>query len=140
MVSEKNSFPAIERIAEIVHENWRKAKTAKGIASRKSADGEELMVPYKQLSEKAKDSNRQSVKTVYDAIEKCDGDIRNLPPIEKVSAAVHDSWMAGKREKGITSRLAEDGEELMVPYKKLSEAQKDQDRYIVKTVYEALGG
>jgi hypothetical protein len=61
-----------------------------------------------------------------------------LPDVEKVSAAVHDSWMAGKKAKGITSRKAEDGEELMVPYDQLSEPQKDQDRNVVKTVYAAI--
>jgi hypothetical protein len=61
-----------------------------------------------------------------------------LPDIELVSDAVHQSWMDGKKAKGITSRKAEDGEELMVPYSELSEAQKDQDRGLVKTVYAAI--
>lgn len=61
-----------------------------------------------------------------------------LPDIELVSAKVHDSWMEGKRSKGIVSRQAEDGEELMVPYEQLSDAQKDQDRQTVRTVYAAI--
>jgi hypothetical protein len=39
-----------------------------GIASRKSEDGEELMVPYEQLSEKAKDLDRGSVRAVLAAM------------------------------------------------------------------------
>lgn len=58
--------------------------------------------------------------------------------IELLAAEVHESWMAGKREKGIFSRKAEDGEELMVPYSKLSEVQKEQDRATVRTVLAAI--
>ncbi len=61
-----------------------------------------------------------------------------LPDVELVAAKVHDSWMEGKRNKGIESRKAEDGEELMVPYEQLSETQKDQDRQTVLTVYKAI--
>jgi len=61
-----------------------------------------------------------------------------LPDIEKVSSLVHKAWMDGKLAKGVTSRKAEDGEELMVDYELLSEAQKDQDRSTVKTVYAAI--
>lgn len=64
--------------------------------------------------------------------------MKNLPDIEAVAAIVHASWMDGKRAKGIESRKAEDGEELMVPYALLSEAQKDQDRNLVKSVYAAI--
>lgn len=62
----------------------------------------------------------------------------NLPDMEQVAALVHRSWMEGKYAKGITSRKAEDGEELMVDYFELSEVQKDQDRQTVKTVYGAI--
>lgn len=61
-----------------------------------------------------------------------------LPDIELTAAAVHESWMAKKKAAGITSRKAEDGEELMVPYTELSEAQKEMDRSLVRTVYEAI--
>lgn len=61
-----------------------------------------------------------------------------LPDVELVSAKVHDAWMDGKRAKGIHSRKAENGEELMVPYGELSEPQKDQDRQTVLAVYHAI--
>ncbi len=61
-----------------------------------------------------------------------------LPNIEKVSSAVHDVWMASKRANGITSRKSEDGEELMVSYKLLSEKAKDLDRNTVTAVYAAI--
>jgi hypothetical protein len=61
-----------------------------------------------------------------------------LPDIEAVSAAVHAAWMASKREQGVTTRQAEDGEELMVPYVALSEKAKDLDRNSVRAVYAAI--
>jgi hypothetical protein len=62
----------------------------------------------------------------------------SLPDIEVVAAEVHASWMQGKLAQGITSRKAENGEELMVPYADLSEPQKEQDRSVVRTVYAAI--
>lgn len=62
----------------------------------------------------------------------------NLPDVEAVSARVHESWMDNKRANGITSRLSEDNEELMVPYDQLSEKAKDADRTTVNTVYKAI--
>ncbi len=61
-------LPDIEIVSAKVHEAWIQSKTAKGISSRKSEKGEELMVPYEQLSEEAKDLDRGSVRAVYDAI------------------------------------------------------------------------
>jgi hypothetical protein len=61
-----------------------------------------------------------------------------LPDIEIVSAEVHKAWMESKEANGISSRKAEDGEELMVPYEELSEKAKDLDRITVKAVYEAI--
>jgi len=43
-------------------------KKKRGIASLPSEWGEELMVDYGQLSERAKDLYRAMVQTVYDAI------------------------------------------------------------------------
>lgn len=62
----------------------------------------------------------------------------NLPNIEIVSAQVHAAWMDSKRAQGVTSRKAEDGEELMVPYADLSEKAKELDRGTVRAVYAAI--
>ncbi len=62
----------------------------------------------------------------------------NLPDIELVSALVHAAWMDSKRAQGVTSRRAEDGEELMVQYAELSEKAKELDRSSVKAVYRAI--
>lgn len=62
-------LPDIEIVSAKVHEAWMNAKRAQGITTRQSEKGEELMVPYEQLSEEAKELDRETVRTVYAAIE-----------------------------------------------------------------------
>lgn len=62
----------------------------------------------------------------------------NLPDIETVAEKVHDAWMKSKLKQGVTSRESETGEELMVPYDKLSEEAKELDRASVRAVYAAI--
>lgn len=57
----------IELVSDKVHENWMTMKLAAGVTTRKLESGEELMVPYSQLSEAAKDLDRGTVKTVLSA-------------------------------------------------------------------------
>jgi RyR domain len=61
-------LPDIETVAAKVHEAWMNSKSAQGIESRKSETDEELMVPYEQLSEEAKELDRATVRAVYAAI------------------------------------------------------------------------
>jgi hypothetical protein len=61
-------LPDIEIVSAKVHEAWMEQKRAQGVTSRKSEDGEELMVPYDDLSDAAKELDRQTVRTVYSAI------------------------------------------------------------------------
>lgn len=63
----------------------------------------------------------------------------NLPHIELVAAKVHQAWMTSKRAQGIATRKSERGEELMVPYDRLSESAKELDRETVRAVYAAIG-
>ena len=62
-------LPDIEIVADKVHEAWMQSKQRQGVTSRKSELGEELMVPYSELSEQAKELDRGSVRAVYAAIE-----------------------------------------------------------------------
>ena len=62
-------LPDVEEVAAKVHEAWMDAKRRAGVSTRKSETGEELMVPYEQLSEEAKDLDRSSVRAVYEAIQ-----------------------------------------------------------------------
>ena len=61
-------LPDIEVVSAKVHEAWMNSKRAQGVTSRQSETGEELMVPYEQLSEAAKELDRGSVRAVYEAI------------------------------------------------------------------------
>jgi hypothetical protein len=61
-------LPDVEEVSSKVHEAWMEAKRRAGVSTRKSEAGEELMVPYEQLSEEAKELDRSSVRAVYDAI------------------------------------------------------------------------
>ena len=62
----------------------------------------------------------------------------DLPDVEAVAAKVHEAWMESKRVQGHTTRLSESGEELMVPYERLSESAKELDRATVRAVYKAI--
>lgn len=64
--------------------------------------------------------------------------LMNLPDIETVSAKVHEAWMESKRAQGVTTRLSEKGEELMVPYEQLSNEAQELDRGTVRAVYAAI--
>lgn len=58
----------LEQISAAVHETWMASKRAAGVTSRKLESGEELMVPYDQLSDFAKELDRGSVRTVLDVL------------------------------------------------------------------------
>ena len=62
------NLPDIELVSAKVHEAWMESKRAQGVTSRKSETGEELMVPYEQLSDSAKELDRATVRAVYEAI------------------------------------------------------------------------
>ena len=62
-------LPDVEVVSAKIHEAWMKGKRAKGITSRRSESGEELMAPYSELSDAAKDLDRLTVQAVYAAIE-----------------------------------------------------------------------
>jgi hypothetical protein len=57
----------IELVSDKVHQNWMENKLAAGTTTR-ILDGEELMLPYAQLSEKAKELDRATVRTVLSVL------------------------------------------------------------------------
>jgi hypothetical protein len=61
-------LPDIETVSVKIHDAWMASKRAAGVTSRKLESGEELMVPYADLSEAAKELDRGTVRTVYAAI------------------------------------------------------------------------
>jgi len=58
----------IELVSDRVHANWMEAKQAAGVTTRKLESGEELMVPYAELSEQAKELDRGTVRTTINAL------------------------------------------------------------------------
>jgi hypothetical protein len=66
--SQNDALPNIEIVSSEVHQAWVNSKANQGILSSKAKDGEELMLPYSTLSEKAKDLDRVTVRAVYSAI------------------------------------------------------------------------
>lgn len=74
------ALPDVEAVSASVHEDWMASKRKQHIASRKSEAGEELMVPYADLSEPAKDLDRGTVKSVYAAIEALSAPTSPVPP------------------------------------------------------------
>jgi 16S rRNA G527 N7-methylase RsmG len=68
------NLPDIEIVSAKVHEAWMESKRAQGVTSRKSETGEELMVPYEELSEGAKELDRGTVRAVYEAIRAAAGE------------------------------------------------------------------
>ena len=67
------NLPDIEAVSAEVHAAWIESKRRQGVSSRKGEDGEELMVPYEELSEKAKELDRVTVRAVYAAIRRTAG-------------------------------------------------------------------
>jgi hypothetical protein len=67
-------LPDIEVVSAKVHEAWIESKRAQGVTSRKSETGEEMMVPYEQLSEPCKELDRNTVRAVYAAIRAAAGE------------------------------------------------------------------
>lgn len=60
----------VEAVSEQVHETWRKGKADQGVKSRPSnPGGHEQMLPWAELHESVKESNRDQVRTVISALE-----------------------------------------------------------------------
>jgi hypothetical protein len=57
--------PIIEEMARRSHEDWMQDKRDEGVESWPSPWGEELMVSWDELSERAKNQNRRSVRRFF---------------------------------------------------------------------------
>lgn len=75
---EQGPNPLVEELSRAAHEAWMESKHAQGITSRVSEWGAELMVPYEQLSEMAKDLDRGTVRGVLDAIARAGYEVARL--------------------------------------------------------------
>lgn len=58
--------------------------------------------------------------------------------VELLAAKSHEGYVAGKRGGGTISRLTESGEEVMVPYERLSESSKNISRSAARAIIEGV--
>jgi hypothetical protein len=65
----KSEETVIEDISAAAHKLWIDAKLKQNVDSYESDDGEELMVPYSELSEQGKEAIRANVLIVLAAID-----------------------------------------------------------------------
>jgi hypothetical protein len=70
----------IEQVSAKVHDNWMASKRAAGVESRKLESGEELMVPYDQLSDAAKELDRGTVRTVLGVLPTLGYEVLSVAP------------------------------------------------------------
>jgi hypothetical protein len=64
------NLPPIDDVAARVHAAWVEEKRAAGVTSRPSGlTGQEQLVPFADLAEEDKESNRMMIRTVYKAIQ-----------------------------------------------------------------------
>lgn len=68
----------LEAVSAAVHNQWMATTRAHGIESARSQWGEEQMVPYADLSERAKDLDRGTVRAVLAAAASL-GLLRDIP-------------------------------------------------------------
>lgn len=70
----------IERLAEATHVGWMAHTAAQGVSSRLSVWGEEFMVPYAEMSERAKDLDRAALGGALAELRRViDGRVRAVP-------------------------------------------------------------
>lgn len=72
-------LPEPEIVASFVHDAWMQEKLRQGIKSRMSETGEELMVPFHELSENAKKLDIATVTAVFDALKKAIQEEESFP-------------------------------------------------------------
>lgn len=74
----------VEAISAAVHATWMVMKRSRGVGSRLSEQGEELMKPYADLSEAAKDLDRGTVRAVLAALPEAGFELRRAIPNDPV--------------------------------------------------------
>lgn len=82
-----------ELLAAAAHEGWMASKRAQGITSRLSEWGEEFMVPYGEMSERAKDIDRGAVSSVLDAIDAAGLSVVSAREIARQAAALNEAQL-----------------------------------------------
>ncbi len=136
---------AIEPIAQAIHEDWR--------SKRGTAAGKEADVPWDELSEHYRASNRMQAMDIVRKLKvlgyRCERAAANAPlvsfapdQVERLARMEHDRWMQEKMASGWTYGPERNNalkiHDKLVPYDQLSEQDKDMDRDPVRKIPEML--
>lgn len=62
------NLPDVEFVAERLHEAWVLDKSSQGFHSYPDLNGDELMLPYEDLSAEVKDHDQEIIQSIYDVI------------------------------------------------------------------------
>ncbi|MDP2676673.1 MAG: hypothetical protein Q8O83_03235 [bacterium] len=144
-----NNDELVQKLASLAHDAWREPRKIEGTdiyeprvketkdANWIGAHGGKTEVdiantPYSELPEDWQKENRESAQIAMDEV--WDADMYELPFnerfVEKASEVVHAAWV--ERNKNWAS------EELKKPYAKLSEEEKEKDRFFVHGAIEVF--
>jgi hypothetical protein len=131
-------FPDIDAVSVIAHQRWIEALRGIGATSeRLDETQEELMVPYDQLSPKARDLTRARVMATMSAVE--EHGVPSGTEIQHIAETAQDRWIEARRASGVSSeKLDCNGEELMVAFKDLSDAARGLVLADVRGTLEAI--
>jgi hypothetical protein len=66
------------------------------------------------------------------------GAVRVRPIVEEVARKMHPDWLRDKRRLKVTSHPSPWGEDLLVPWERLSERAKNQNRRMVRRTIKTL--
>lgn len=137
----------IEPLAHFIHDDWR--------SHRETAAGKEADVPWEELKEHYRDSNRMQAMDIKRKLDemgyrivKNDGTMPSKltftdEVVERMARMEHDRWMKEKLAAGWTYGPERNNllriHPLLVPYDQLGEKDKDMDRDPVRRIPELLG-
>ncbi|MBN1618230.1 ATPase [Candidatus Dojkabacteria bacterium] len=147
----------LEQLAKATHEIFCEGLRSRGYqfgtVTSESDKTHSALIPYENLDESLKEQNRQSVKDIPNKLSKINyimihartNEIKvelSKEQIEILSKFEHERWLNSKLEDGWTQGDQTDREQkkhkLMVPYKELSEEEKDKDRDLVRGIPDIL--
>ena len=139
-----------ERVAKAIHEDYRRHRQAGGGGSV----AEPSMLPWEQLPESLRDSNRRQAADIGRKLAAIGCDIeplldRNAPPlvftpaeVELLARMEHDRWRKERESDGWTYALEKDVERkkspYLVPWEDLSEEIRDRDRAPIRAMPAVL--
>ena len=135
-----------EILARAIHDEYLRQQTAAGVTPQHSPS----MVPWDELSEHLKETNRQQADDIGTRLKAVNCTATPMlgwsePPfaftpgeIERLAQMHHERWMAMRREVGWRQGATKDEtaktDPRLIPYDKLPPAEQDKDRHAVSRI------